>query len=256
MRISIIATILVVIISLLLAGCYEESSYSKNYMKKPPNEENNSTEQNSYNSNQGNISKETFTYIVDYYKQPVYMECFPGGAYSTEYYHYILMPKVENLFNENSIEKLPNIISCSEFELQKIFIFWDQSLYPFSYEEYQYGYIYSISFYVDEKGYKLFDKILSKEKSYKEFTLTFDTYSLPDVINGQVIEEPRSLFKKVSESRYIAYRSLEFEVYYQDLIEELDLRLEHNKTVTLTFNFEDNGTIYLQEILENWNRYF
>jgi len=231
---------------LFLAGCYEESNYSKNYMK-PPNEENNSTEQNSSYSNQGNIPKETFTYIVNYYKQPIYRECLLGGDYSPEYYHYSMLFKIEDPSQKDNFDISNNAILCSDLEFYTADWVLTNLSRLFTYE---YGYIYHLSLYIDNDGLKL-DEVISKEKSYKEFTLTFDTYSLPDVINGQVIEEPRSLFKKVSESRYIAYRSLEFEVYYQDLIEELDLRLEHNKTVTLTFNFEDNGTIYLQEILEN-----
>jgi hypothetical protein len=80
-------------------------------------------------------------------------------------------------------------------------------------------------------------EVISKEEVYQNFSLQFKTH---------FEEEP--LIEKVAQNRYIAYNELEFQVYYQDLQEELDLRLDNNRTISLNFNFEKNGTVYLESI--------
>ena len=168
----------------------------------------------------------------------------------------------------NEVEKEEDIFYIDYFKTPRM-AWQPESVdrYKFSYElidrsitlysipdfNYEWGYQYKVSgklepFLEYANEFTLY-KVISKEKVFQPFTLSYMRTStiVDNVVNFK--EEP--LIKKISANTYLTYSELEFEVYYQDLIEELDLRLEHNKTVTLTFNFEDNGTIYLQEILEN-----
>ncbi len=131
--------------------------------------------------------------------------------------------------------------------------FVDQSIHAYSIENlpYQWGYKYKVTGQVtphSEDGDEFtLDEIISKEQHFEPFTLTFRTHTIIDgVFNFK--EEP--LITKTSNDKYLAYNELEFKVYDQDLQENLDLRIDNNYTVTLTFDFEDNGTIFLKQIEE------
>ncbi len=131
--------------------------------------------------------------------------------------------------------------------LNKCHIYFENDL-NFSYS---WGYRYKVSGYFDEHVMDdtvfVLDEIISIEKHFEPFTLTFRTHTIIDgVFNFQ--EEP--LITKTSNDKYLAYNELEFKVYDQDLQENLDLRIDNNYTVTLTFDFEDNGTIFLKQIEE------
>ena len=131
--------------------------------------------------------------------------------------------------------------------------FVDQYVNAYSIENlpYKWGYKYKVTGKVtphSEDGDEFtLDEVVSKEQHFEPFTLTFRTHTIIDgVFNFQ--EEP--LITQTSNDKYLAYNELEFQVYDQDLQENLDLRIDNNYTVTLTFDFEDNGTIFLKQIKE------
>jgi len=98
-------------------------------------------------------------------------------------------------------------------------------------------------------GFKEDGKVFLKdilEKEYTPFSISnFNPYQ-------DNISEP--YLQRVSKNRYsLAYKNydpIRFQVYYEDQKDKLEELLKSEDNVTLTFNFEDNGTIYLQEILE------
>jgi hypothetical protein len=125
------------------------------------------------------------------------------------------------------------------------------TLYSIEGLKYEWGYEYKIlgnlckcEEYSDDLE---LNSIISKTKVFEPFQLSFQTKT--KIVDFNKVIEP--LIKKISETKYLVYNELEFEVYHQDLIEELDSKLENSYLVTLTFDFEENGTIFLQRIEED-----
>lgn len=190
-----------------------------------------------------NISKKDI-YYIDYYKNTFTFWEPPGkNAYTLNFL--ILKSDLEQLYpwNDQYIYFIKET-GDSIFE----FVFVDF--------QYQWGYRYKVKGSVDEyiEGASKIEveDIISKEKYFKPFTLKFvtwvDPYSFPNENNITIKLEREYLFQKISQDTYRAYNELEFKVYYQDLQEDLDLKLDQNETITLTFNFEENGTIFLERI--------
>ena len=119
---------------------------------------------------------------------------------------------------------------------------------------YSWGYIYMIRGCdlgcVDAICFQL-DDIISKEKHFEPFTITVFTYTsdykYTNENNETVTENGESLINRLSEDTFIVYDKLEFKIYNSILINKLDEAMKNDK-VTLTFDFEDNGTIFLQSI--------
>jgi hypothetical protein len=108
--------------------------------------------------------------------------------------------------------------------------------------DYQWGYRYKIEGFVapligeDSISIEMKSVIL-KEKVFEPFTITFVTEF-----------ESEYLIEKISNRTYLAYNELEFDIY-QDLEHEFLEKMERNSTITLSFDFEENGTIYLKDVL-------
>ena len=169
-----------------------------------------------------------------------------------------------NIFYIDYYKESKSVILLSELKLGYIFNGKDSKakreseyyLTPLNIN-YQWGYIYKVKgFFIegleDSIQFDL-DEIISKEKNFKPFTLTLQTYTdshyFQNENNVTIEKEGESLIKRVSDNSYLAYNELEFKVYYEDLIDSLNEALK-NDSITLTFNFEDNGTIFLERIEE------
>jgi len=184
-------------------------------------------------SNSTIVEKEENIYYIEYYKSGKFIWIPFGGIHALGY---IIKPDLTN-----------NPISIYDINKQESVDI-----------NYSWGYRYKIQGHfqedlVDGTVFNL-DRLISKEKYFKPFTLNLLTHTDIHTIiyeNNETVKvggEP--LIEKLSPNTYLAYNELEFKVYYQDLQESLDLRIENNTTITLTFNFEDNGTIFLERIEE------
>jgi len=165
-------------------------------------------------------------YFIDYYKERATNIVVDGGSYMIHQLSYKFMN--EQLVNTHD----KYLISLKNESFLHIDI------------NYSWGYRYKVSGYFDEHVMDdtvfVLDEIISIEKHFEPFTLVLTTYN----------EMKRPLITQTSNDTYLAYNELEFKVYDQDLQENLDLRIDNNYTVTLTFDFEDNGTIFLKQIEE------
>jgi hypothetical protein len=195
-------------------------------------------------SSQEEFRKDIF--YIEYYKDPKYRWgppdklnyqfsyiAFNSNFVSIDEYFYMEDIKIENFGN-----RFVRLVGDGFTEA----LYGEDVNYSNKPLDYQWGYHYKIEGFVTpligEHSISIeMKRVISKEKVFKPFTITFETKF-----------ESEYLIEKVSNRTYLVYNELEFDIY-QDLEHEFLEKMEKNSTITLSFDFEENGTIYLKDVL-------